>query len=240
MIMPSFAIQTDATFSYPESRDDFKMHIPKFEVRPGEVVGIAGRVGSGKTTVLQAILGHIVCERGGISVSGRIGYVRQNAWLQNVAIRDNILFGEQFEEIKYDRVIHACALELDFQILANGDLTKAGFRGIDLSGGQRQLVSVARAAYSDPDLVLLDSPLRYAGFPLIYKKEEALHRHLHRCYLHAARGPQFRELRASHFFSCRLLSAVPWTTIHRTTYSSIASNNSSVTKPLSSSLTRSM
>jgi ATP-binding cassette, subfamily C (CFTR/MRP), member 1 len=160
------------------------MHIPKFEVRPGEVVGIAGRVGSGKTTIVNAILGHTVCERGSINVGGSVGYVRQNPWLQNMAIRDNILFGEQFEEKKYNQVIHACALELDFQILANGDLSKAGLRGINLSGGQRQRVNIARAAYSDADLMLLDSPLRYADFVFLVRKGETLHSH--RCCPHAA------------------------------------------------------
>jgi ATP-binding cassette, subfamily C (CFTR/MRP), member 1 len=149
----------NATFTYKMAKDDFSLHIPHFEVKPGEVVGIAGKVGSGKTSVVNAILGHIEVNSGTVNVSGSMSYVRQMAWLQNIACRDNITFGERFEQAKYDEIIHACALELDFQILANGDMTKAGLRGVNLSGGQRQRVNIARAAYSEADIMILDSPL---------------------------------------------------------------------------------
>ena len=152
-------MQKNGVFKYKEAKDDFELKVPDFEVHPGEVVGIAGRVGSGKTSVVNAILGGIESLSGDVAVGGSLAYVRQAPWLQNISCRENILFGEEYNEAKYNEVVKACALELDFEILVNGDLTAAGLRGINLSGGQRQRLNVARAAYSDADIMLLDSPL---------------------------------------------------------------------------------
>lgn len=135
------------------------LKVPKFEVKPGEVVAIVGRVGSGKSSVFQAILQNMVLKKGHMSVGGSVSYVPQTPWVQNLPLKDNILFGLPFDEVKYQQVIHACALELDLQILPNGDQSMAGERGINLSGGQRQRVGLARATYHDAELVLLDNPL---------------------------------------------------------------------------------
>jgi ATP-binding cassette, subfamily C (CFTR/MRP), member 1 len=94
-----------------------------------------------------------------MKVGGKMAYVPQTPWVQNLTLRDNITFGLPFDEEKYKKVVHACALELDFTILPKGDQTFAGERGINLSGGQRQRVCLARAAYHDSDLILLDNPL---------------------------------------------------------------------------------
>uniref|UniRef100_A0A7S0R450 Uncharacterized protein n=1 Tax=Chlamydomonas leiostraca TaxID=1034604 RepID=A0A7S0R450_9CHLO len=142
-----------------EKADEFKLNIPKFSVKPGEVVAIVGRVGSGKSSVFQAILQNMILEKGGMAVGGSVSYVPQTPWVQNLSLRENILFGLPFDEVKYKQVIHACALELDLQILPNGDQSMAGERGINLSGGQRQRVGLARATYHDSELVLLDNPL---------------------------------------------------------------------------------
>ena len=83
----------------------------------------------------------------------------QTAWVQNLSIRDNITFGLDFDEAKYRRVIQACALEMDLEILPLGDGSFGGLRGINLSGGQRQRVNLARAAYFDAQTVLLDNAL---------------------------------------------------------------------------------
>ncbi|KAF8071336.1 abcC3 [Scenedesmus sp. PABB004] len=139
--------------------DEFTLSVPEFEVKPGEVVAVVGRVGSGKSSVLQAILNKMTVAEGSVAVGGRIAYVPQTAWVQNLSLRDNILFGMPHDVAKYAAVIHACALELDLQILPHGDASMAGERGINLSGGQRQRVCLARAAYHDADLLLLDNPL---------------------------------------------------------------------------------
>lgn len=90
---------------------------------------------------------------------GKISYVPQTAWCQNLSLRDNIVFGQPWDATRYSQVLHACALELDLDILAAGDQTKAGLRGINLSGGQRQRLNLARCAYFGGDLVLLDNAL---------------------------------------------------------------------------------
>ncbi len=77
-------------------------------------------------------------------------------------LRDNIVFGMPFDEKKYRKVIHVCALERDLSLMVDGDMTEIGERGINLSGGQRQRVSLARAMYNFGDVVLLDDPLRWS------------------------------------------------------------------------------
>lgn len=96
---------------------------------------------------------------GSSTAGGRIAYVPQNPWCQNLTIKDSILFGNLEDAGRYTRVLHACALELDLSILPLGDQSKVGLRGINLSGGQRQRLNLARCAYTDSDLVLLDGAL---------------------------------------------------------------------------------
>jgi ATP-binding cassette, subfamily C (CFTR/MRP), member 1 len=100
-------------------------------------------------------------------VGGQIAYVPQQAWIQNLTIRDNILFGKPYNETKYRDVVHACALEPDFQMLPQGDSSYGGLRGLNLSGGQRQRVNVARAAYFGADTILLDNALSCAPQPFL-------------------------------------------------------------------------
>lgn len=90
---------------------------------------------------------------------GSIAYVPQQAWIVNATLRDNILFGSQYDEERYNKVIYASGLEPDMAMLPGGDLTEIGERGINLSGGQKQRVSLARAAYQNADIYLLDDPL---------------------------------------------------------------------------------
>jgi ABC-type multidrug transport system fused ATPase/permease subunit len=101
----------------------------------------------------------MVVAQGRVDVGGSIAYVPQSPWVQNLSLRDNILFGMPYDEARYKAVIHCCALELDLKILPKGDASMAGERGINLSGGQRQRVCLARAAYHDAQLLLLDNPL---------------------------------------------------------------------------------
>uniref|UniRef100_A0A0M3IWN3 ABC transporter domain-containing protein n=1 Tax=Ascaris lumbricoides TaxID=6252 RepID=A0A0M3IWN3_ASCLU len=97
--------------------------------------------------------------RGYIGVRGQMAYVPQQPWIQNLTLRENIIFGKKYDEKFYDRVIEACALRPDIAILPQGDSTEIGEKGINLSGGQKARVSLARAVYQNYDVYLLDDPL---------------------------------------------------------------------------------
>ena len=94
-----------------------------------------------------------------INTHGKIAYVAQQAWIMNATLKDNILFGNQFDPDLYQRVVSACELLTDIALLPAGDETEIGEKGINLSGGQKQRVSLARAVYSRADLYLFDDPL---------------------------------------------------------------------------------
>ncbi|XP_006869866.1 PREDICTED: multidrug resistance-associated protein 5-like isoform X2 [Chrysochloris asiatica] len=129
------------------------------EIQEGKLVGICGSVGSGKTSLISAILGQMTLLEGSIAVSGTFAYVAQQAWILNATLRDNILFGKEFDEERYNTVLNSCCLRPDLAILPNSDLTEIGERGTNLSGGQRQRISLARALYSDRSIYILDDPL---------------------------------------------------------------------------------
>jgi ATP-binding cassette subfamily C (CFTR/MRP) protein 1 len=124
-----------------------------------ELLALVGSVGSGKTTLLNAILGEAKILAGSVRVKGQIAYVPQQPWILRGSVRDNILLGNEMDMERYRQVVHICALERDFEILRDGDMTEAGERGINLSGGQQQRVALARAVYSNADIYILDSPL---------------------------------------------------------------------------------
>uniref|UniRef100_A0A671YF12 ATP-binding cassette, sub-family C (CFTR/MRP), member 2 n=1 Tax=Sparus aurata TaxID=8175 RepID=A0A671YF12_SPAAU len=126
---------------------------------PGRLVAVVGAVGSGKSSLMSALLGEMHCTKGFINIQGSLAFVPQQAWIQNATLRDNILFGSPHEEDRFQDVIKACALGPDLELLPGGDLTEIGEKGINLSGGQKQRVSLARAAYSQADIYLLDDPL---------------------------------------------------------------------------------
>nr|UOU03335.1 ATP-binding cassette subfamily C1-4 [Brachionus rubens] len=123
------------------------------------LTSIIGGVGQGKSSLLSAILGEMEKFSGKINVNGSIAYAPQQPWIQNSSIRDNILFGKEFDKELYEKVIDACALKSDLEILKFGDLTEIGEKGINLSGGQKQRISLARCVYSNADLYLLDDSL---------------------------------------------------------------------------------
>ncbi|XP_015455416.1 multidrug resistance-associated protein 5 isoform X1 [Pteropus alecto] len=129
------------------------------EIEEGKLVGICGSVGSGKTSLISAILGQMTLLEGSVAASGTFAYVAQQAWILNATLRDNILFGKEFDEERYNSVLNSCCLRPDLAILPNSDLTEIGERGANLSGGQRQRISLARALYSDRDIYILDDPL---------------------------------------------------------------------------------
>ncbi|CAG8651559.1 27572_t:CDS:10, partial [Gigaspora margarita] len=140
--------------------------IPKSQLRKinisiprGKLIAIVGPVGSGKSSLLSALIGEMKRIKGEVIFSGNVGYCPQAAWIQNATLRDNITFGLPFNYEKYQQVIKECCLEPDLRMLSSGDLSEIGEKGINLSGGQKQRVNVARAVYYNADIILLDDPL---------------------------------------------------------------------------------
>nr|XP_032836176.1 multidrug resistance-associated protein 4 [Petromyzon marinus] len=130
-----------------------------FTVGPGELVAIIGPVGAGKSSLLSALLGELPCSLGRVRARGRVAYACQQPWVFPDTVRQNILFGAAYERARYERVVRACSLRKDFEMMSEGDLTLIGDRGVTLSGGQKARINLARAVYQDADLYLLDDPL---------------------------------------------------------------------------------
>eukprot|EP00058_Branchiostoma_floridae_P004581 XP_002590069.1 hypothetical protein BRAFLDRAFT_83311 [Branchiostoma floridae] len=165
--------------SAPESRDDSgvedsssssifsscgtqKLEGISLTVQKGQLVGVVGAVGSGKSSLLAAITAEMERQDGKISVANLtagFGLAAQEAWIQQTTVRDNILFGKEMDTDMYERVIRACALEEDLKILPSGDRTEVGENGVTLSGGQKARLGLARAVYQGKDIYLLDDPL---------------------------------------------------------------------------------
>ncbi|KAJ7116424.1 ABC transporter [Mycena epipterygia] len=137
----------------------FKMSNLTFSIPRGQLVAIVGAVGSGKTSLLQGMIGEMRRTTGYTKFGGSVGYCPQSAWIQNATIRENICFGLPFEEEKYWKAVNDSCLQPDLEMLPNGDLTEVGEKGISLSGGQRQRLNICRSIYSDTDIQIFDDPL---------------------------------------------------------------------------------
>ncbi|XP_061083740.1 ATP-binding cassette sub-family C member 2-like [Conger conger] len=148
----------DGTFAWEKDIDPVLKSV-SLDIKPGRLVAVVGAVGAGKSSLISAILGEMHSIKGYINIMGSIAYVPQQAWIQNATLRDNILFGSALEEARFQKVLDACALVPDLELLPGGDQTEIGEKGINLSGGQKQRVSMARAVYSSADIFLLDDPL---------------------------------------------------------------------------------
>lgn len=140
------------------------LKIDNFEAKKAELTCIVGKVGSGKSTFLQAILGQLPCAGSdgsspNIEVHGSVAYCAQVPWILNASVKDNILFGHRFDNDFYQKTIEACQLLPDLEILPDGDETQVGEKGISLSGGQKARLSLARAVYARADVYLLDDIL---------------------------------------------------------------------------------
>ncbi|CAA7262822.1 unnamed protein product [Cyclocybe aegerita] len=165
----------DASFSWSVEGEDgsctpssrpFRLRIEgKLTFEPNYINLIIGPTGSGKTSMLMALLGEMhympLNPDSWFSLprTGGIAYAAQEAWVQNETIRENILFGSPYDEARYRKVIHQCALEKDLELFDAGDNTEVGEKGLTLSGGQKARVSLARAIYSPAKVVLLDDIL---------------------------------------------------------------------------------
>jgi ATP-binding cassette subfamily C (CFTR/MRP) protein 1 len=150
----------EADFGWDEEEKSAVLKSISLHVKRGSLIAVIGKVGSGKSSLLSAILGEMPCLKGICSSSSSIGYMAQSSWIRNASLRDNILCGQNYDMKLYDEIIRATALVEDFKVLQKGDFTEIGERGINLSGGQKSRVSLARLAYRHKlmDTVLLDDP----------------------------------------------------------------------------------
>ncbi|KZO92802.1 ABC transporter [Calocera viscosa TUFC12733] len=137
----------------------FQMRDVRLEIPRGQLCAVVGAVGSGKSSLLQGLIGEMRKLEGDVTFGGSVGYCSQTAWIQNATVRDNIIFGQPFEEKRYWNAVRDACLEADLEMLPNYDFTEVGERGISLSGGQKQRINIARSIYYGSDIVLLDDPL---------------------------------------------------------------------------------
>ncbi|KAK3801065.1 hypothetical protein RRG08_013460 [Elysia crispata] len=135
------------------------LHQINLTVKKGELIGICGMKGSGKSSLLAAILGRMQVVEGEMQVRGSVAFSSQDPWIVNGTARENILFGLPMDQERYDKIIKATRLDKDFETFGTRDEVEIGDRGLTLSGGQKQRICLARAIYSNSDILLLDDPL---------------------------------------------------------------------------------
>jgi len=129
------------------------------KVPAGQLIMVAGPVGSGKSTLLASLACARPVLEGSCEVLGWRSYVTQKPFLLNGTVKENILFGLTFETTRYEDAIWRAALTEDLRALSLGDQTLVGENGVQLSGGQKARVALARAMYADADVALLDDVL---------------------------------------------------------------------------------
>jgi len=149
----------NATFSWNRHESKTALRDIDFTAYKGQLSCIVGRVGAGKSSFLQSILGDLWKVEGKVEVHGTVAYVAQQPWILNATVKENIIFGYRYDSHFYELTVKACALLDDFVQLPDGDETVVGERGISLSGGQKARVALARAVYARADIYLLDDVL---------------------------------------------------------------------------------
>eukprot|EP00931_Biecheleriopsis_adriatica_P003934 TRINITY_DN105681_c0_g1_i1.p1 TRINITY_DN105681_c0_g1~~TRINITY_DN105681_c0_g1_i1.p1 ORF type:complete len:1256 (+),score=180.53 TRINITY_DN105681_c0_g1_i1:27-3794(+) len=134
------------------------------DVQPGQLVFVVGHLGQGKSSLLQSILGEMEAVQESksppcaIDRSGNLAYAPQQPVVMNMTLRDNVVFKQAFDDERFQSALHAAALYTDLEMLPAGDMTEIGEKGVTLSGGQRARVGLARVAYAQPKIALLDDP----------------------------------------------------------------------------------
>ena len=131
-------------------------------VGPTELVGVVGSVGSGKTLLVQSIIGELAPSSGTVEVAAQpaaVGYVPQSPMIVSGTVLENICFGRPVDHARVTAVLEASQFTADLDQLSNGVQSEIGERGTTLSGGQQQRLSIARALYADPDVLVMDDPL---------------------------------------------------------------------------------
>ena len=146
----------NASFSWGDATpclEDVSLHIKK-----GSLVAVIGDTGCGKSSFLLSLVGMLSRREGSLERSGTLALSEQQAWIVNDTVRNNILLGSAYDETRFHRVIAACQMERDLRILG-GEEAEIGAHGINVSGGQKARLSLARCCYSEASIVLLDDPL---------------------------------------------------------------------------------
>ena len=144
----------DLPIQVPFSVAEVTLTIPR-----GAKVGIVGVVGSGKSSFLSGLIGEMPKTGGDLAVSGAIGYCGQEPWILTDTIKGNIVFNHELDQDKLEQIIQVCGLQPDLDQFPAGLETEIGEKGVNLSGGQKARVALARALYSMPDVFLLDDPI---------------------------------------------------------------------------------
>lgn len=139
--------------------NEYHLNDINLNIKPRTLVAVIGPVGSGKSSLIQAILRELPATSGSIDINGELSYASQEPWIFTGTVRQNILFGLEMDRKRYNLTVKRCALERDFKLLPYGDKTIVGDRGASLSGGQKARINLARAVYRQADIYLLDDPL---------------------------------------------------------------------------------
>ncbi|CAG8555369.1 7606_t:CDS:10 [Gigaspora margarita] len=162
----------NATFQWPNVSNGFILNKLNVLFPIGKLSLIHGPTGCGKSALLKALLGEMKCLDGSVHCPiDKVAYVSQTAWLQNGTIRNNILFGLEFFPRKYSEILCICDLKKDFSNFTFGDKTEIGERGVTLSDGQKQRIALARAIYSNYDIIILDDCLSEESNPNFKESE---------------------------------------------------------------------
>jgi len=151
--------QDSSSVKPEEEEHPFQLKGLDISIGRKELIAVIGSVGSGKSSFLAALAGDMRKTKGEVMIGASRAFCPQYAWIQNATVQENIIFGKEFNNDWYNKVIDACALRPDLDMLPNHDKTEIGERGITVSGGQKQRMNIARAIYFDADIVLMDDPL---------------------------------------------------------------------------------
>ena len=154
---PENAIEVEkATFAWGDEEPCLKE--VSLRIKKGSLVAVVGDTGCGKSSFLLSLLGALTRCEGAVRVSGSFALSEQQAWIINDSVRNNVLMGSAFDATRFARVIAAAQMQSDL-VLLGGEDAEIGDHGINVSGGQKARISLARCCYSDADIVLLDDPL---------------------------------------------------------------------------------
>ncbi|KAJ3271363.1 hypothetical protein HDV01_006868 [Terramyces sp. JEL0728] len=140
-------------------KPQFLLEIPQLNIAKGSLIGVVGPIGSGKSTLFSGLIGEAVRVNGTDNINGKIAYCQQIPWILSGSIEKNILFHQPLDNVKLNKCVAASGLSQDLKELADGLKTEIGENGVNLSGGQKSRLALARALYYDADIYLLDDPI---------------------------------------------------------------------------------